>query len=205
MRVSLVGLFLLKAIAAFVIGLFIWYQIGTLVTIPVALLSKAAVASLFPVWAEGVEQSGVALTLLTSLQVTSAAAAPGQIALLSPEVEFLKYGYGLPLLVALLLASDAQHKWRKMIIGALVLLPFQVWGVSFDWLKQVALEAGAGGFSPLAREVIAFAYQFGYLVLPALLPVLLWAIMDRRFLTTFVVEATLAGEREVTPNTPPER
>ncbi len=101
-------------------------------------------------------------------------------------------GWGLT--IALLLASDAQHKWQKMAIGALALLPFQVWGVCFDWLKQVALEAGAGGFSPVAREAIAFAYQFGYLVLPALLPVLLWALMDRRFLTTFVVEATLAGD-----------
>lgn len=197
MRLSLVALFLLKAIAGFVVALFIWYQLGTLVTFPAAMLSKAAVAMLFPDWAEGVEQAGTLLTLLTSLEVASVAAAPGQIALISPEVAFLKYGYGLPLLIALLLASDARQKLLKMVSGALALLPFQVWGVSFDWLRQVALEAALGGFSPLAREAIAFGYQFGYLVLPALVPVLLWSLMDRRFLTTFVVEATLAGEREM--------
>lgn len=195
MQLSLVGLFLLKAIAAFVAGLLVWYQLGDWLTLPIGLLAKAAVALLFPAWAEGVEQSGALLTLLTSLEVSGVAGVPpGQIALLSPEVGSLKYAYGLPLLIALLLASDAQHKWRKMAIGALALLPFQVWGVCFDWLKQVALGAGAGGFSPWAREAIAFAYQFGYLVLPALLPVMLWALMDRRFLTTFVVEATLDGD-----------
>lgn len=195
MQLSLVGLFLLKAIAAFVAGLLIWFQLGDWLTLPIGLLAKAAVALLFPAWAEGVEQSGVLLTLLTKLEVSGVAGVPqGQIALLSPEVSLLKYAYGLPLLIALLLASDAQRKWQKMGIGALALLPFQVWGVSFDWLKQVALEAGAGGFSPMAREAIAFAYQFGYLVLPALLPVLLWALMDRRFLTTFVIEATLDGD-----------
>lgn len=195
MRVSLVGLFLLKGVAAFIVGLVVWYQLGEWLTLPIGLLAKAAVATLFPAWAEGVEQSGVLLTLLTSLEVSGVAGVPqGQIALLSPEVAALKYAYGVPLLIALLLASDALRKWRKMAIGALILLPFQVWGVCFDWLKQVALEAGAGGFSPGAREVIAFAYQFGYLVLPALAPVLLWALMDRRFLTTFVVEATLEGD-----------
>jgi hypothetical protein len=68
--------------------------------------------------------------------------------------------------------------------------------VCFDWLKQVAIDTGAAPFSPAARELIAFGYQFGYLVLPTLVPVMLWVAMDRRFLSTFVLEATLEGETE---------
>lgn len=55
MRLSLVGFFLLKAIAWFIVCLFVWYQLGSLVTVPASLLAKAVVASVFPDWAEGVE------------------------------------------------------------------------------------------------------------------------------------------------------
>jgi len=195
MRLSLVGFFLLKAIAWFIVCLFVWYQLGSLVTMPASLLARAAVATVFPDWAEGVEQAGTTLTLLTTLEVSGVAGVPeGQIAVFSPEVGFLKYGYGLPLLIALLFASGARPLFAKVALGALALLPFQVWGVCFDWLKQTGIDTGIAPFSPLARELIAFGYQFGYLVLPALVPVMLWVAMDRRFLTTFFIEATLEGE-----------
>lgn len=195
MRLSLVGHFLLKVIAWFIVLLFIWYQLGSLVTIPVCLLAKAVVATVFPDWAEGVEQAGSTLVLLTRLEAPGMAGVPeGQIAVLSPEVGFLKYGYGLPLLVAMLFASNARRLLAKVVLGALVLLPFQVWGVCFDWLKQLGIEIGAAHFSAMARELIALGYQFGYLVMPALVPVLLWVAMNRLFLATFILEATLDGE-----------
>ena len=195
MRLSLVGFFLLKAIAWFIACLFVWYQLGSLVTMPASLLAKAVVATVFPDWAEGVEQAGTTLALLTTLEVSGMAGVPeGQIAVFSPEVGFLKYGYGLPLLIALLLASGARPLFTKVALGALALLPFQVWGVCFDWLKQLGIDTGIAPFSPFARELIAFGYQFGYLVLPSLVPVMLWVAMDRRFLTAFFIEATLEGE-----------
>jgi len=195
MRFSLLGLFLVKAIGWFMALLLVWYLLGALLTLPVLLLSKTAVAMLFPAWAEGVLQAETTLTLLTTLEVPGMADVPtGQMAVLSPEVGILKYGYGLPLLIALLLASEAKRVFAKACLGALALLPFQVWGVCFDWLKQVGIETGAATFSPVARELIAFGYQFGYLVLPALVPAMLWMAMDRRFLATFILEAALEGE-----------
>lgn len=195
MRLSLVGLFLLQAIAWFIALLFVWYQMSSLVALPVGFLSKVAVAMLFPSWAEGVQQAGTALTLLTTLEVPGMVGMPaGQVAMLSPEVDFLKYGYGLPLLIALLVASNAKGLLTKAVLGALALLPFQVWGICFDWLKQVGIENGAAPFSPMARELIAFGYQFGCLVLPALMPVLLWVAMNRKFLISFILEAALEGE-----------
>lgn len=195
MRLSLVGLFLLKAVAWFLVCLFAWYQLGGLLAVPVRLLTEAVVAGVFPAWAEGVEQAGSALTLLTGLEVTGVAGVPeGQIAVLSPEVDVLKYGYGLPLLIALLLASNARPFFPKAALGAAMLVPFQAWGVCFDWLKQAAIETGAAPFSPFARELIALGYQFGYLAMPALAPVILWVAMNRRFLTTFILEAALDGE-----------
>lgn len=195
MKLNLVGLFLLKAIAWFIALLLVWHQLSSLVTLPVSLLSKVVVSKMFPPWAEGVQQAGASLTLLTTLEAQNMAGTPaGQVALLSPEVEFLKYGYGLPLLIALLLASGAKSIFTKICVGALALLPFQVWGVCFDWLKQAAIDTGAAHFSPVGREFIAFGYQFGNLVLPTLAPVLLWVVMCRNFLTALVLEAALDSE-----------
>ena len=194
MRLSLVSLFLVKAVAGFVALLVVWYPLAKWAVVPVGLLAQGTVSAFFPAWAEGVEQNGVVLTLLTTLPVPGMAPGPeGQIAVFSPEVSFQKYGYGLPLFIALLLASGAKRFLVKAIVGGLLLVPCQVWGVCFEWLKQLAIEAGAAPFSPFGREIIAFGYQFGYLILPSVAPILLWAAMDRRFLAAFVMEATLEG------------
>lgn len=194
MRPSLVGFFLIQAIAWLFVGLLAWYPAGSAMAVPARLVAATAVATLFPDWAEGVEQAGTMLTLLTTLEVADMPGVPkGMVAVVGVDTSFLKYGYGLPLLAALLLASGATRKPSKIVAGAFALLPFQAWGICFDWLKQLAIDTGTAPFSPLAREFIAFGYQFGYLVLPTLVPVVLWMVMDRRFLATFMIEATIDG------------
>src|SRR5258706_91018 len=41
------------------------------------------------------------------------------------------------------------------------------------------------GFGPLQREAIAFAYQFGALILPTVAPAVFWVLTHRRFLENF--------------------
>ncbi len=182
------GLFLLKAIAWLMASLAVWYVLGRWLAVPVALLAKLAVAGFFPDWAGDVEQAGTTLALVTHLEVSGVAGgAPGATAVLSFETDYLKYGYGLPLLLALLFASNSPRLVVKVAAGWALLLPFQVWGICFDWLKQAAIDSDAGTFSSVGREAIAMGYQFGYLVLPTLVPVLVWAAMNRRFLTAFML------------------
>ena len=38
------------------------------------------------------------------------------------------------------------------------------------------------GTTPLTRELLALAYQLGYLILPAVAPILIWAAFHRDFL-----------------------
>jgi hypothetical protein len=42
--------------------------------------------------------------------------------------------------------------------------------------------ASQTGFSAWQREVIAFAYQFGTLILPTVVPAILWVLLHRGFL-----------------------
>jgi len=67
------------------------------------------------------------------------------------------------------------------------MLPFIAWGVLADFLKNVAITAGPSvasqlGFAAWQREAIAFAYQFGALILPAVVPAVLWVALHGRFL-----------------------
>jgi hypothetical protein len=62
-----------------------------------------------------------------------------------------------------------------------------VWGVLADFLKGIAIVAPAviasqTGFTGVQREIIAFGYQFGSLILPAVVPGVLWVLLHRAFL-----------------------
>jgi hypothetical protein len=67
------------------------------------------------------------------------------------------------------------------------MLPFIAWGVMADFLKNIAitvspLVASQTGFGAVDRDIIAFAYQFGSLILPAVVPAVAWVLMHRAFL-----------------------
>jgi hypothetical protein len=98
------------------------------------------------------------------------------------EVDPRLYTYGAPVFAALMVAAGA--KMRFLLLGLLLLLPFQAWGVFFDLLKQLAFPTVEGmpknlGFEGLPREFIALGYQFGVLILPMLAPVVLAAAFAR--------------------------
>jgi hypothetical protein len=127
------------------------------------------------------ERGGPELVYVSTLLVPSPGGTPGVLAI---EVNALVYTYGLALFLALTLAARA--RWRTLLLGPLVLLPFQGWGIAFDFLAQVgvklgpAISAQAGLLGPRA-EFIALAYQLGTLVFPSVAPVVLWAFYNRGF------------------------
>lgn len=128
------------------------------------------------------EQQGIDLVFVTTIEVHPE---PGLTALLLPEVNPLLYTYGLAFFLALMLAARA--KWWKLLVGAVVLLPFQSWGIAFDFLAQVGVKLGPevsaqAGLLGWRREVIALSYQIGSLIFPSLIPVVLWASFNRMFI-----------------------
>lgn len=197
MNVSLLAGFLLRVILWLIVCLGVWYGLGRFLAMPVAWLCMAVAQTFFSGWSEAVEQSGTTLALLTNLQLPPPPGAPANAsALLTAEADYRVIGYGLPMLLALFLASRPHAMAVKMLIGALALLPFQAWSIVFTWLKQVAILAGPAvtaqlQFGETARNLIGLAYQFGTLVLPPLLPVVLWLLLDRKLFSTLLVEAYL--------------
>jgi hypothetical protein len=161
----------------------VWYFGAPVLLWPAVLLIEGIARTAFARLVTGVEQAGATLSFVTSLR-------PGTgltDALVSVDVNLLLYSFGMPMLAALILAAREQTWKRHLVVGYLVLVPFIAWGGLADFLKNVAITAGPQvasqtGFSGAQREVIAFAFQFGSLILPAIVPAIVWVLMHRQFL-----------------------
>jgi hypothetical protein len=166
--------------AAFVV----WYFAAPVLMWPVALLVELVARTGFGDLVRGVEQAGSVLTFATALKPGSSSTRGAEI---TAEVNMLLYSFGLPLYAALVLAAREPGWPRRLLAGYVVLVPFVAWGVLADFLKTVAITSGPQiasqtGFVAWQREVIAFAYQFGTLILPTVTPAIAWVLTHRQFL-----------------------
>jgi hypothetical protein len=190
-------------IGRFVLHAFLWLPVGFAVwyfTVPFHSAIAGRLAWLLMSVMKGglvssVEQPATDLVFVTALQVQ---AAGGHAALITPEVNPLIYTYGLAFFLALALASRAP--WRQILAGVAMLLPFQAFSIAFDCLAQVGFRMGpdvsaAAGFAGWQVEAIALGYQVGTLMLPTLMPVIIWAILCSAHLGLFGPRSrpTLAG------------
>ena len=191
---SPVARFVLRLAGWFPVALAVWYLTAPLLTLPLFGLVKAGLlvgaADVF----SGAEKSGSLFSFVTSLRPQRATTAQPAGGVVVVEVNALLYTFGLPLAWALVLAAW-QRSWARLLaLAYVVLLPLQAWGVAADALRQVAITLGAAvssqaGFGPLQRELIAFAYQFGVLVLPTVAPAVFWVATHRRFLESLKAPA----------------
>lgn len=189
--------FVLRVAAWLPLTYAVWYLAAPILVWPVALLAELFTRGVFRDLVLGVEQSGAVLTFVSSLKPPKGAFSGDATAVLSVESNVLLYSFGLPLLVALILAAREPQLLRRIAIGYAVLLPFQTWGTVADFLKNIGILAGPAvsaqtGFNALQREAIAFAYQFGTLILPTVVPAIVWVLMHRRFLESFAGSAERA-------------
>jgi hypothetical protein len=189
MRVNSLARFVLRVIAWLPLTFAIWYLAAPLLVWPVAIVAEVVTRSAFGDLVRSVEQHGALLTFVTSLEIPQGIAKKGG-AVLSVDSNVLLFSFGLPLLVALILAADEPRPIRKLLLGYVILLPFQCFGVVADFLKNVVILAGPAvasqtNFSPLQRELVVFSYQFATLILPTVVPAIVWVLLHRRFLERF--------------------
>lgn len=182
-REPTIGTFVLRTLLWLPACLVAWHLAATQHSAVTGVLAVLLLYLLHPGLVTALEQPAVDLAFVTSLKVTASA---GQVGVLVPEVNPLLYTYGLAFFLALMLAARA--RWWTILAGSALLLPFQAWGIAFDFLAQVgiklgpavAAQAGLGGWRV---EAIAIGYQFGTLILPSLAPVFLWAAFNRPFIS----------------------
>ena len=175
--------FVVAALAWLPVTFGAWYLLAPVLLWPVRLLVDFVASVGLRDLVRAIESAGRSLTFVTTLK-------PGEgvgAGVVSVDVNMLVYAFGMPLFAALTLAAREASWWRTLAIGYAVIVPFVAWGVLADFLKGIAIVAPAAiasqtGFSGPQREAIAFAYQFGTLILPAVVPAVLWVLLHRAFL-----------------------
>ena len=78
-----------------------------------------------------------------------------------------------------------------MLIGYVVILGVQMWGVVLQSLKMLALNFGQQTHEVVMSHgisdgTIAMGYQLGTLILPALAPIFVWVLTNRPLVEQFV-------------------
>jgi hypothetical protein len=175
--------FALRTLALLAPAFAVWYFAAPLLLFPAILIVRVVARLGFRELVRSVEESGAIATFITTLH----SAANGMAGLVTVDVNLLLYSFGLPLFAALTLAAHERRYKRYLAIGYGVLMPVVAFGAFADFLKNVAITSGAAvasqtGFVAWQREAIAFAFQFGSLILPAVTPAVLWIAMHRGFL-----------------------
>lgn len=189
------GAFVLRVAAWLAPAFLAWYAASAIFAWPIVQLTDAVAHLAFGDLVRDVEQQGYLVTIVSTLQATMATTENPAGGLVSVELNTLLYSFGFPMLVALTLATRQAHALRTLALGYVVLAPFVAWGILAEFLKRLAFDTATtvavqAGFGPAQRELIAFAYQFGVLILPTVAPAVFWVLAHRRFLEGF-----LAGGR----------
>jgi hypothetical protein len=168
-----------------------WYFFSILHVIPLAWLLDLSMTRLFPQLIAEVQQSGNQVLITTTAIAVDHQVGSGPSGELLFKINPLKYGYGLPFYTALVIASPGSEagKIGRWMLGMLLLALALAFGVGAETIEILALQVGgeAGnrlGLATLGHELVALAYQFGFLILPSLAPVLIWSVQFQDFLET---------------------
>jgi hypothetical protein len=184
-------LFFIKVLAWLPVTFGVWYYMAIVATWPVTWLVDTLMTGLFPQVISAVRQVGYHLEVSVQylVQAGMSGMPKGGVADLIFQVNPLMYGYCLPLYTALILASpsDEGQKWFRWLVGLCILQLVQVWGVSFHILKVLIFNldpavSGQLAFGTWGTNAVALGYQFGYLILPAVAPLVIWIAFHTDFI-----------------------
>lgn len=170
------------------LGFFLWFYFGALLVRPTAWISSWLLVTLLPNAIEGINQVQFSFEIETL--IPHERLIQGRVALLTFDVNPMIYAYGVPLFFGLVMATPPLTALRRavqILIGYSVLVLVQVWGVFWETLKDLTLNFGSLGAQAIAETgfpptLIALCYQLGYLILPAVIPLVIWILLNRDFL-----------------------
>lgn len=179
------------------LSFFVWFYFAQLFVVPIAWLSSTILEWWMPAVFTGIEQTRHVLSFITALPIDPAQLVGMDLSQGRPavvvDVNPMIYGFCIPVLTGLVMATPLSSARRALQIGAgvIVLIGVQTFGTIFDVLKSIGLQSGTEGMNVIAQaglspNLIAFCYQFGYLVLPAITPVILWVMFNQPFIQSLV-------------------
>ena len=180
--------FLLKALSLFLVFLILINFISPVLSQFLAKAVDAVMTGLFPRFIQSIALKNNYLEVVTFFAV--AGDPKGQLAF---DINPLKYMYGFPLFIALTFSvkGNLSDKVWHIFIAYFITLIAQIWGVCFDITRHLLFEfngvyAGYFEFSSLQKTLVSLGSQLGFLLLPSLVPILLWSILENKALKSLV-------------------
>jgi hypothetical protein len=173
--------FFLRTLVWLVLLTGVWSQVGKWTSQPVSTLTHMALEFGAPYWVESVKKSPELIEVQSRLQVLVKGGVGDVIVGANPS----HYAYGLPILWALLLAAGGPGRVGRLALGYVLLLPTQTFSLTLDLVKQMAMAVPGGPrvlhIDQWQLELIGLGYQLGTLVLPTVVPIAIWLVLDRAF------------------------
>lgn len=170
----------------------LWTQVSGWTSYPVGVLSSMALEQGAPMWVREVHLRPGVMDVDTRVAIPVPSAG-GRKAEFTIDVSPARYAYGLPIFLALLLAARGPRRLARAAIGYLALLPAQAFSLTLYTLMQLVLTAQLDAkllrIDQWQLEALVYGYQVGSLVVPTLVPVLVWLWLDRQFVAKVVVPA----------------
>jgi len=156
--------FLLKILIWLPITFVIWYFVTPAILFILSFLSKAVLTLLIGQAVVDVNVAERVLHIVTPFAAEKTNEVnQGQLVFI---INAMKYGYGIALFIAMLLATPDKlgNKLQNLYIGILILLLVQVWGITFDSLQTLTFKLGMDvaltlNTTPFTRELIALGYS----------------------------------------------
>lgn len=198
---GLSGLFVRTLFWLFLL-VWVWIQLLGYLTPVLAQVTYWALKFVAGQWLEQVQLMADVLHVRTRISVS----VDGEWRMVMAKVAPARYGYSLPLLWALLLATGGPRRWLWLPLGAVILLPFQAYSLTMELWRQIVFSspgvASGMGFAQWQVDGIAIGYQVGVQLVPTLVPIFLWLAIDSDRLKPHVRGLTawagrkMAGSRE---------
>lgn len=191
-RLSPLTIFVLSAFGWIVALTALWSQVSAWTSYPVGALSHMALEQGAPMWVRQVHLSpgNMEVDTAISVPVPDAGGRRGEVTI---DASTARYAYGLPIFIALVLAARGRGRLGRVAAGYALLLPFQAFSLTMSALMQMVLAAQADirllRVSQWQMEAIVYGYQLGSLVLPTLVPILLWLWLDRQFVNDVLIRS----------------
>jgi uncharacterized membrane protein len=181
---------LVSAILYLPLCFFIWFYAAPLLVLPVKFLAETVLLLWQNELFNGINQQGFLLTIETLIfPKNQFGATANQLAVLDVVVNPMKYGYGLAVFVGLVISLpnvSARYRLIQIAIGYALIVLIQANGVFWETCKTLLFEGGQDGLDAMiqtgiSHNLVAAMYQLSYLILPAVVPVVAWVLLNRQF------------------------
>ncbi len=183
---------LVAAVLFLPMSFFVWFYSATLLVLPVHWLAEWILTHWQPDLFKEITQNYYLLNVQTLIFPDEEfSQGAGKLAVLEVTANPMIYGYGLAVFAGLVMARpDLSWKQRlkQLLIGYVVVVLIQTWGIIWDIYKSLFFSGGPDAQKAVLEigidpNLIALFYQTGYLIFPAVIPVMVWIVLNRDFIS----------------------